>query len=237
MDRPRTRLRSLRRRPRVDQQTGIDQETSPMRGRRGEPSFGKFAGWGCLSVSVAGGLFWLVALASGTTTTTAPQAEVTPRPTSTPEPLALFLDSRGPLSPVPALPIQTPLPIGRVGQRIVSGGVAITVVGVRKAQKLQEWQVAKSGHNYIVAETLIENGGRETASYAGGFFTARDSQGFEYSASGDPEQALLMGQLRPGEKVRGKVAFHTPATAVELVMSYGVSGLFRGADSPRILLN
>ena len=126
----------------------------------------------------------------------------------------------------------------KVGQRIESAGIALTVNGARRAAEAGPIAKAKPGRTYMIADVSLENANRERAPYNPLYFKVRDADGFEYTsnlmAGGD--QSLKSGELATGERVRGTVAFDVPEGARGLVMTYQPQVLFGGYQTLRVEL-
>lgn len=125
----------------------------------------------------------------------------------------------------------------RVGERVESAGVAITVNSANRTQSLSQFQQAGQGKTFIVADVTVENAGRDRAPYNPLYFKVKDAGDFEYSGSlvGDDRQ-LKSGELPRGERVGGTVAFEVPAAATGLVMSYQPLVIFGGYQVIRVSL-
>lgn len=110
----------------------------------------------------------------------------------------------------------------KVGEKVQIGEAALTVTKVDKTSGNAADQSA-SGKEYIIVHVEIENVGSEKISYNPSDFSIQDSQGQEIettSASIDPDTALESGELGPGEKRAGTVAFKQPAGDGELTLIY-----------------
>ena len=125
----------------------------------------------------------------------------------------------------------------KVGDRVEQGGIALTVVKVERKAELDQFQKAKAGNVFLVAEVLLENTGTEKAPYNPFYFTVKDADGFEVNAALTAgEGALKSGDLVKGDKARGVVAFEVKQAAKGLVLSY--KPLVFGADEAiRVALN
>lgn len=135
----------------------------------------------------------------------------------------------------PAAPEATAAPatasIAKVGDRIEQNGTALTVVSVEKKAEISDFQKAKAGNTFVLAEVLIENTGAEKLAYNLLYFKVKDADGFEENATiytGDG--GLSAGELAGGEKVRGIAAFEVKEAATGLVLSY--KPITIGADDP-----
>lgn len=147
------------------------------------------------------------------------------------------------ITPGAAAPAATAAPapaavIGKVGDRVEANGIALTVVKTEQKDELSQFQKAKDGNTYVIAEVLIENVSVDKAPYNPLYFKVKDGDGFEYNpeiTGGD--QALKSGDLVKGDKARGTVAFEVKETAKSLVMSYKPLVLFSGDEAIRVALN
>lgn len=110
--------------------------------------------------------------------------------------------------------------IAAIGQRRVTGGMAITVVRARKEARAGTIE-ARPGYVYWVAEVLLENVSATRMSFSLVDFRAQDAAGFIYAPSlASPAPGLTAGLLTPGEKARGNVAFLVRSTAQDVVLIY-----------------
>lgn len=130
-------------------------------------------------------------------------------------------------------PAPTPAPTGpaKVGERVEQNGTALTVVSVEKKAELSQFQKAKDGNIFIVAEVLIENAGSDKIPYNPLYFKVKDADGFEYSATiytGD--NGLKSGDLAAGDKARGVIAVEVKEGAKGLILSY--QPITFGAEDP-----
>lgn len=110
---------------------------------------------------------------------------------------------------------------GKIGDRIEQDGTALTVVKTEQKTELDQFQKAKEGNVYLLAEVLIENTGQDKAPYNPLYFKVKDSEGFEYPAAlvvGG--QTLQSGELSKGDKARGTVAFEVKTTAKDFTLEY-----------------
>jgi hypothetical protein len=109
----------------------------------------------------------------------------------------------------------------KVGDRVELNGMALTVVKVSRAAELGQFNKAKDGNEFVVAEVVIENVDKDKVPYNPLYFKAKDSEGFEVNAElvgGD--QSLKSGELTKGDKARGTVAFEVKKDAKGLVLEY-----------------
>lgn len=144
-------------------------------------------------------------------------------------------------TPIPATP--TPAQrVAKVGERVVSGGIAVTVNAVQRLDQMTApggvTFEPEAGYEYVVVDVTIENVERDQAPYNPLYFEVKDSDGHEYSTSLsiDP-QALKSGELARGDRVRGTVAFAVPKGKGGLVLSYQPLILFGGYQTIRVALD
>lgn len=170
-----------------------------------------------------------------------PSKKGSPAPTSTPAPIATkalaapagtALPTATAVKPASTTvpPTSTPKPaptattapaaLGKVGDMIESGGIAVGIASVQKATKFGIWE-AKAGNTYLVVEAVIQNVSRDTTPYNPLYFKVKDADGFEYTMTfGGADPALKSGDLTKGDKVRGMVTFEVPLTAKGFVVAY-----------------
>lgn len=112
-------------------------------------------------------------------------------------------------------------PIGEIGDRVETGGVALTVNGVTTSKRIDDIWTPDSGNIFVIVDVTIENVDREEAPYNPLYFIVKDSDGFEYNtAIAAPDPSLKSGDLAAGDRARGNVAFEVKEGATGLVMSY-----------------
>lgn len=122
-----------------------------------------------------------------------------------------------------AVPAATaaPIALGQVGDRIESNGIALTVNSVSATDNVNDVFKPKEGNIFLVADVTIESVDKDPANYNPLYFKVKDADGFEYSyAFTSPDPSLKSGELSPGDKARGNVAFEVPTGATGLVLSY-----------------
>lgn len=171
------------------------------------------------TAGTGGGQTIIPAATSAPTGDTAAPTEVAEVPTTAPEPTAE--------PPTAAPAAQT----AKVGDRIEQNGTALTVVKVERQAKIGDFQEAKAGNTFVLVEVLLENIGQETIPYNLFYFELKDSEGFESNTTiytGDG--GFSSGDLPPGDKVRGIVAFEVKESATGLILSY--QPITFGADDP-----
>jgi hypothetical protein len=132
---------------------------------------------------------------------------------------------------------ETASQVGRIGDRIVSGGIALTILQVERTDRIGEFQEVEEGNQYLTAEVLIENIDRDEAPYNPLYFSVKDADGIEYTSDiYTAEGALQAGEIFKGDKVRGFVAFKMKENATELTLSYEPLVLLGGYETIRVLL-
>lgn len=138
--------------------------------------------------------------------------------------------------PAPPKPASTPI-LAALGQRVESAGIALTVAAVKKVPQLSQFQRAKEGRVFVLADVILENANRDKEPYNPLYFKLKDADGFEYSATfSTGDQSLRSGELAMADKARGFVAFDTPTTARGLQLSYQPLALFGGYEVLRVNL-
>jgi hypothetical protein len=110
---------------------------------------------------------------------------------------------------------------GKIGQRLENGGTALTILTTTLTTQLDPATPAKAGEAYLVADVLVENVGTDPVAYDVIFFSVLDAGSVEYNqVLGAPAPALTSGELPPGGRVQGQVAFKIKSTASGLVIKY-----------------
>ena len=149
----------------------------------------------------------------------------------------------GPASPVtdtvaPASPSQAPtaasrIAAGKVGDRVESAGVALTVVAVTHEPRYKEIFTPAAGQQFVGVEVLLENTGTQPHKYFSTGFQLKDPQSRTYNgnALGVADPPLGYGTLVPTEKVRGHLAFVVSKEATGLTLTY-TSGDAGPGDRP-----
>ena len=97
----------------------------------------------------------------------------------------------------------------KVGETIQLGDHKLTVSNIEKSQG-GEFDKPKEGHEFIIANLTIENGGKEEISYNPFDFTLQNSEGNivnETFTTVNQNTQLNAGQLAPNGKVTGSIAF------------------------------
>jgi hypothetical protein len=148
-------------------------------------------------------------------------------PTDTAQPPTPAPPTVTPLPSATPLPTVTPLPpptpkVGRVGERVEAGGIALTVVSVSTLNEIDEFWLPDAGNIFLVIDVIVENASRDDeAPYNPLYFSVKDSDSFEYNTSMlAPDPALSSGTLVRGDKSRGNVAFEVPITASGFIVTY-----------------
>lgn len=111
---------------------------------------------------------------------------------------------------------------GKVGQRVASAGLAITVVGVTNEPRYKEVTAPPASQKFVGVEVLIENIGDQGHQYFSTSFKIKDPQDRTYASGGlgVGEPPLDWGTIVQGEKVRGHIAFVVPKDATGLTLAY-----------------
>lgn len=127
--------------------------------------------------------------------------------------------------------------LGFLGQRVESGGIALTVAAVREGQPPAAAGEPRPLRRLVIADVLIENLGREQLPYGPSRFTVSDADRFEYQGAAAPQNALAAGALARGEQVRGSLAFAVSPSAHGLVLAYQPLTLLGDAFTIRVPLD
>lgn len=137
-----------------------------------------------------------------------------------------------------AVPQPTKAPtIAKVGERVESSGIALTINGVSKTESMGQFLKAGDGKTYLIADVTVENTGRDKSPYNPLYFKVKDSDGYEYNAGISlDDKALKSGDLAAGEKARGTVAFTVPKAAKGFVVSYQPLVILGGYQTIRVAL-
>jgi hypothetical protein len=145
-----------------------------------------------------------------TETRAAPTTTLTPvvTPTHTPTPTAT----------TPALgSSERPLSIG---SRVTAEGAGLTVLSATPTSLVGKLKAAE-GNTFLDLEVIIENASTAEMDYTPLYFRLHDPSGAVYQPENSAVwPALQSGTLRPGEWVRGHLAFAIPADRNGLRLSY-----------------
>ena len=111
------------------------------------------------------------------------------------------------------------------GEEAILGKGAITVTKVEKSQGTQ-WDKPKNGKEFVIVYLTIENKGNSNLSYNPFYFKMQNSQGQQESmtfTTVDQDTSLQSGELIPGGKVTGTIAFEQPKGDTGLMLIYNDS--------------
>lgn len=129
------------------------------------------------------------------------------------------------------------LPLGQVGERVQSGGMAVTLNEVGIETRIDDLWTPDEGNVFVVADVTIESVDRDDGAYNPLYFKVKDEDGFEYTASFfAPSPTLSAGDLAPGERARGWISFEVKEGAQRLVMSFEPIVIFGGYQTIRFAL-
>lgn len=124
-----------------------------------------------------------------------------------------------------AAPVQAE--VFAVGETVKMGDLSITVNAVREDSGV-DFIKPKDGYIYYIVDCTLENHGGESEAISSlMMFSLADNEGYNHTVAIGPEtQGSLDGELAPGRKMRGEVAFEIPADAagLELVFEPNVFG-------------
>jgi Domain of unknown function (DUF4352) len=111
---------------------------------------------------------------------------------------------------------------GRVGERVESAGLAVTVLGVTNEPRFKEVTAPPASQKFVGVEVLLGNESGAGHGYFSTAFKIKDDKDRAYTAGGlgvgDPP--LEWGTIVTGEKVRGHLAFVVPREATGLTLVY-----------------
>jgi len=114
-----------------------------------------------------------------------------------------------------------------VGEQIKMGDLIFTVNSVRDS-KGDDFFKPEEGHIYKIVDVTLENIGEKSASISSMLmFSMSDADGYKYNITIAPgTKGSVDGELQPGRKLRGEVAFEVPkdAEGLELLFEPNVFG-------------
>lgn len=126
------------------------------------------------------------------------------------------------------------LPLGKVGERVQSGGMAVTLNSVDLSTRISDLWTPEEGNIFVVLDVTVESVDREDGPYNPLYFKLKDQDGFEYTSNLlAPDPSLSAGNLAPGDRARGNIAFEVKLGAQQLVMSFEPLVLFGGYQTIR----
>ncbi|PHB24736.1 DUF4352 domain-containing protein [Bacillus pseudomycoides] len=99
----------------------------------------------------------------------------------------------------------------KVGETIKLGDHKLTVTNVEKSPG-GEFDKPKEGHEFLIANVTIENGGKEEISYNPFDFSLQNSQGNivdQAFTTVNQDTVLNSGKLAPSGKISGTIAFES----------------------------
>jgi len=117
---------------------------------------------------------------------------------------------------------------GKMGERVVLDWIALTVVKLASPAAIGVYQPGQ-GRVFLDVEVIIENTSHSDALPCNPlYFKVKDSDGYEYTTALvalDP--SLKSGDLAPGEKAQGHVAFEVRQEARGFILAYQPVVLFK----------
>lgn len=111
------------------------------------------------------------------------------------------------------------------GEEAILGNGAIIVTDVQISQGTQ-YDKPKSGKEFVIVNLTIENKGDKNLSYNPYYFKMQNSQGQQESmtfTTVNNDNSLQSGELIPGGKVSGTIAFEQPKGDTGLILIYSDS--------------
>ena len=125
-------------------------------------------------------------------------------------------------APAPAHPTGPAITRGKLGQRVESAGLALTVLGVTNEPRYKEVTAPPPTQKFVGVEVVMENNTDAPHAYYSTSFRIKDDKDRAYGTGGlgvwDPP--LEYGTIVTGEKVRGHLAFVVPKEATGLTLAY-----------------
>ena len=116
--------------------------------------------------------------------------------------------------------------IYNIGDTVVAGDYAFTVNSVRE-DKGGDFLKPDEGNIYYIVDATVENKGDESINVSSLLmFTLIDEEGYTYDITFGPDtKGQLDGEIAPGRKLRGELAFEIPADAkgLELKLTHHYS--------------
>lgn len=109
----------------------------------------------------------------------------------------------------------------KIGEAVPVGNVKLTVNSVRYTPGEGD-DAAAEGYTYLVVDTTVENTGKEAfTSRATVQFQVMSSEGFAFDKTSIPGlNGNIDGEVAPGAKVTGEIAFQVPKDAKGLQLFY-----------------
>lgn len=115
----------------------------------------------------------------------------------------------------------------KIGERVEMGELVITVNSVVDSQG-SEFLKPAAGHVFKIVDCTIENLSDQSQAISSlMMFKMADSEGYNYNVTiTDSSKPSLDGELGPGRKMRGEIAFEVPAdaTGLELIFEPNILG-------------
>jgi hypothetical protein len=122
-----------------------------------------------------------------------------------------------------------------VGETTDQNGVKLTVNAVRFTPGEGD-NKADEGYTYAIVEATVENAGQAPfQSNTLVQYAVRTEQGVSIDRTGYPDLKELNGEIAPGTKVTGEIAFQVPADAKGLTLNF-VADLLKRENAVNILL-
>lgn len=142
-----------------------------------------------------------------------------------------------PATPVPPTnapaPTQAARKLGKIGERVEGGGIALLVNGVTEGKGTA---IYKPKGVLLVIDATLENVSLDKVDVNPLYFHVKDETGLQVEAAlGGVTDQISLGDLIAGDKTRGKIAFDVPADGKGWVFFY--DPLFPSLpDAPRVSL-
>ncbi len=118
-----------------------------------------------------------------------------------------------------------------IGDKIELESLSLIINSVSVSDGTNEWDRPKDGHLYVIPDITIENVSNETINISSMMqFTLMDGDGYELDQSiMSDTKGSLDGQIAPGRKIRGEIAWEVPinTTGLELIF---IDDVFNGTQ-------
>lgn len=187
-----------------------------------------------LQTQVTGLSFTPTALAA---TATTPLPTPTIQPTATPirTAVATLAATIAPIRPTVAPVTPTTPVIGKVGERVISRGLAVTIAQVIDPLPRGQYNTPKPGFRWVAFDVIVENAGSSPLDYNPYFARLKTVDNREYTfgiSSPDLKPLLQYGTHQPGESSRGWIGFEIQEDAQLASLSYTPGG-----SNPRVIID
>jgi hypothetical protein len=115
--------------------------------------------------------------------------------------------------------------VAKVGERVVSGRLALTIAEVRDPHPAGQYSAPKPGMRWLGLDVIVENTGGAALDYNPFFSRMKTADSREYPptfAAVDVSPLLQSGTQQVGDSVRGWILFEIPQDAQLATLTYSV---------------